>query len=173
VVEGRVTLDIRRPPARVASALRKAATATGIEEYMLRAVAWTESRFNTEAVSEVGAMGLMQLMPETAESLGVTDPFDPTQNARAGAKMLRSLIKEFGDWYLALGAYNWGPGNVSKHPDPNDWPAETQAYVPKVLDAYTSLKTTVTVPLPPTTTPLVAELLHKLARPYPWARRST
>jgi soluble lytic murein transglycosylase-like protein len=168
-----MTLDIKRPPARVASALRKASVATGIEEYMLRAVAWTESRFDVNATSGVGAMGLMQLMPETAESLGVTDPYDPVQNARGGAKMLRSLLKEFGDWYLALGAYDWGPGNVGKHPDPQDWPAETQAYVPKVLNAYASLKNApVTVPAPVTNPPLVAELLHKLARPYPWARRS-
>jgi soluble lytic murein transglycosylase-like protein len=167
-----VSEDIHNPPSIVAYALGKAAGITGIEEPLLRAVAWTESRFHTNAVSSAGAMGLMQLMPATAKSVGVTDPFDPTQNALGGARILQARFKKFGNWSLALGAYNWGQSNVSEHPYPQSWPEETQAFWHRVFEAYASLQTTGTAPAPPTPSPLVAELLHKLARPYPWARRS-
>jgi soluble lytic murein transglycosylase-like protein len=108
---------------------------------MMRAVAWVESRWNPTAGSGVGAVGLMQLMPKVAESLGVTDRTDPTQNARGGAKFLASLHKKAGNWPVALAAYNWGPGNVFGASDKpprmysSQWPANTQQYVREVLDA--------------------------------------
>jgi soluble lytic murein transglycosylase-like protein len=108
---------------------------------MMRAVAWIESRWNPTAGSGVGAVGLMQLMPGTAQNLGVTDRTDPTQNARGGAKFLASLYKKAGSWPVALAAYNWGPGNVFGASDKpprmysSQWPSNTQQYVREVLEA--------------------------------------
>jgi len=83
---------------------------------MIKAVMETESAFNAMAVSPVGALGLMQLMPEVAEELGVTDPLDPRQNIMAGSKYLKQLLDaQGGNVRLALASYNAGPGNVAKY----------------------------------------------------------
>jgi hypothetical protein len=92
-----------------------------------------ESNWNPRAVSRVGAQGLGQLMPGTASELGVTDPFDPTQNLRGAASYMRKQLDAFGgDYKLALAAYNAGPGNVQQY---NGVPpfSETQDYVAKIL----------------------------------------
>jgi soluble lytic murein transglycosylase-like protein len=81
---------------------------------IVKAIAWQESRFNPKAVSKVGAQGLMQLMPKTAESLGVKDPFNATENLEAGERYYNKLLKQFKKPELALAAYNWGEGNVNK-----------------------------------------------------------
>ncbi|RDV83931.1 lytic transglycosylase domain-containing protein [Ammonifex thiophilus] len=100
---------------------------------LLEAVARVESDLNPQAVSIAGAVGLMQLMPDTARALGVTNPFDPVQNVEAGAKYLRQLLDHFGgDLRLALAAYNAGPAAVERHRGIPPYP-ETRAYVEKVL----------------------------------------
>ena len=83
---------------------------------MIKAVMQTESAFNAVAVSPVGALGLMQLMPEVAAELGADDPMDPRQNIMAGARYLRQLLDQHrGNVKLALASYNAGPGAVAKY----------------------------------------------------------
>ena len=81
-------------------------------------------------------MGLMHLMPVTAERFGVTDRTDPAQNILGGAKYLNFLLNKFGDQKLAIAAYNAGEGNVKKHGNKIPPFKETQKYVPKVLAYY-------------------------------------
>ena len=99
---------------------------------LLIGVAYTESRYRPRAVSRAGARGLMQLMPTTATSLGVTDPFDPYQSALGGAKFLASLRRQYGSWDKALAAYNWGQGNVNRNPSSGQWPVSVRTYVTNV-----------------------------------------
>ena len=113
---------------------------TGLSPALIKSVALVESGFNPKAVSPKGARGLMQLMPATAASYGVTDLFDPLQNLRAGARHLRSLLDEFdGDLTLALAAYNAGSSAVRRH---RGVPAytETRNYVAKVRGHLASRK---------------------------------
>jgi soluble lytic murein transglycosylase-like protein len=110
-----------------------AATADyGVDSALLRAVIHAESAFNPMAISSKGAQGLMQLMPDTAGDLGVTNAFDAAQNIRGGARYLGELLKDFnGDTQLATAAYNAGPAAVQKYHGvpPYD---ETQLYVQRV-----------------------------------------
>ena len=116
--------------------IRQAADEAGVPPALVKAVAKAESGFDPRATSPVGAQGLMQLMPGTASGLGVTDPFDPLQSLRGGAKYLRQQLDRFGgDYSKAIAAYNAGPGAVQKYGGIPPY-AETQAYVPRVLGYF-------------------------------------
>jgi soluble lytic murein transglycosylase-like protein len=113
--------------------IQQAALKEGLEADLLRAVAEQESGFRACAVSPKGAMGLMQLMPATAQELGVHDPFDPQENLLSGAHFLKQLLTRFGgDAALALGAYNAGAGRVEEAGGVPEIP-ETTRYVQKIL----------------------------------------
>lgn len=118
--------------------IHSVADENGVDPRLVAAVAKVESGFRPDAVSSAGAMGLMQLMPATAQALGVTDPFDPQQNLEGGARYLKSLLQRFGDNpTLALAAYNAGPGAVAAYGGVPPY-AETQKYVDAVLSAMNS-----------------------------------
>lgn len=127
----------RKPAPEVAAALDAAAKATGIEVALLRAIAHTESSFNPKVEGPPTskgwrAQGLMQLGPEARK--GVSNVFDPHENALAGAKLLAGYLRRYqNDTPAALAAYNWGPARVDKKHDPSEWPGEVRSYVDKVL----------------------------------------
>src|SRR5207253_1203021 len=123
---------------KVNAAIEAAAARHSADAELVRAVIKVESNFNPRAVSRKGAMGLMQLMPQTARSLKVAHPFDPTENVEAGVRHLKRLLENFGgDLKLSLAAYNAGSGAVQRH---NGVPpyAETQAYVRQITALYRS-----------------------------------
>ncbi|MCP5468650.1 MAG: lytic transglycosylase domain-containing protein [Deltaproteobacteria bacterium] len=112
--------------------IKAAAARYNLPEELIAGIIWQESRGNMRARSHCGAMGLMQLMPGTAQQLGVASPYDPAQNIDGGAKYIRQMINKFGRVDHAVAAYNAGPGNVQKHGGVPPF-KETQNYVPKVL----------------------------------------
>ncbi len=112
---------------------QKASNTYGVSKDLLKAMAKAESNFRADATSHCGAMGIMQLMPQTAASLGVTDAYNPEQNIMGGAQYISRLLEKYnGNLSFAVAAYNAGSGNVDKYggiPPFN----ETQNYVVKVL----------------------------------------
>ncbi|HEU5402164.1 MAG TPA: lytic transglycosylase domain-containing protein [Terriglobales bacterium] len=113
---------------------------TGIDPDFIDSVIRQESGFNPNAVSRKGARGLMQLMPDTAEKLGVRNSFDPAQNIQGGAAYLRQLLELYhGDAQKALAAYNAGPGRVQQYKGVPPY-RETQAYVARIIREYNRKK---------------------------------
>jgi len=111
-----------------------------VDPSLIKAIIANESGFNANATSNVGAQGLMQLMPGTASGLGVTDAYDPVQNVWGGTRYIRGLLDRFGgNVELAVAAYNAGPGAVEKY---NGIPpyAQTQNYVQNVLASFAKYK---------------------------------
>lgn len=107
-----------------------------VDPYLIKAVIRTESDFNSRAVSKMGAQGLMQLMPETARELQVSDPFDPQENIDGGTRYLRQMLDTFNnDLMLSIAAYNAGPGAVKRAKGVPRIP-ETLQYVTRVLKHY-------------------------------------
>ena len=125
-------------PDALASAIKRFADEAGLPTELVRAVIWAESNFQQAAVSPKGAIGLMQLTPETASELGV-DPHKSDENLRGGTAYLRQMLERFeGDQdqlVKALAAYNAGPGQVARHGGVPPFP-ETAAYVRRVVRRY-------------------------------------
>jgi len=141
-------LPMNLPPGRKASnylqgkqdfdpIVQEAARKYGVEPPLIMAVIQAESAGDSLAMSQAGAQGLMQLMPETAAEMGVSNPTDPSQNIMAGTRYLRQLLDRYqGDVRLALAAYNWGIGNLENRPQA--MPRETKNYINTVESYYRS-----------------------------------
>ncbi len=123
-------------PGELDGIVRREAARCGVDPALVRAVIANESGFNPGATSPCGAQGLMQLMPDTARGLGVSDAYDPAQNVAGGTRYLRGLLDRFGgDASLAVAAYNAGPGAVRQYGGVPPY-AETQNYVRNVMESY-------------------------------------
>lgn len=134
--------------AQYAPAIAEASKETGVEPELIEAVIMAESGGDPNALSPVGAIGLMQLMPDTAEALGITNPWDPTENILGGTRHLAGLLRAAPTWpvddgtpsiWLAVAAYNAGEGAVLKYHGVPPYP-ETQGYVTAVAQYYEGFK---------------------------------
>ena len=129
----RTTKPLSRRAAQYQSLIEEHAAVNSVSPDLVRAVIQAESAFNPRALSPKGAMGLMQLMPATAAEFGVTDPYDPVENVRAGVKYLKQLLDRYaGRVELALAAYNAGAGAVKKYGGTVPPYRETRNYVAKI-----------------------------------------
>lgn len=128
--------SLRSPSGEIADLIEYYAHDRGLSPRLVQAVIQIESAYDSRARSRKGAMGLMQLMPDTARLLRVSDPYDPAQNIRGGTLYLRRQLDRFdGDLTLALAAYNAGPTAVTDYGGVPPYP-ETRNYVRKVLSLY-------------------------------------
>ena len=146
VSANRPPADVEEAPARAETRARyddlieHHAASHGLSSDLVRAVIQVESGFNAHAVSSRGAMGLMQLMPATAQALGVSDPFQPDDNIRGGVAYLAQLLARYHhDLQLGLAAYNAGPGTVERYGGVPPY-RETRDYVEKIMGAIAATK---------------------------------
>lgn len=127
-------------PPKLLQSIEDAARRSYLDPKLVEAVIAIESNFNSKATSHKGAMGLMQVMPKTADSCEVHEPYHAVNNLMGACECLRKLINRYrGNLKLALAAYNAGPSNVDKHRGIPPFP-ETRAYVTKILSKYSELK---------------------------------
>jgi soluble lytic murein transglycosylase len=120
--------------------INSAASRYQVDPLLIKAIVKVESDFNQYAVSEKGALGLMQLMPDTIQDMQVLNPFDPEDNIHGGTRYLKKNLERFGnDLELSLAAYNAGPEKVRARGRVPDFP-ETKHYVKKVLENYRRLQ---------------------------------
>lgn len=119
----------------IAAMIRRIARKYQVDPHLVKAVVAVESNFDILAVSDKGAQGLMQLMPETAREMGVRSPLKPSENIRGGVRYLRTLLDRYDELGVALAAYNAGPVAVDRYAGIPPYP-ETQAYVKRVLRFY-------------------------------------
>jgi soluble lytic murein transglycosylase len=117
------------------SLIASQARAQRLDPALIKAVIAAESNFSPLATSRAGAQGLMQLMPKTAEGLGVENPFHEVENVNGGTRYLRKMLDRYGDLSRALAAYNAGPKAVDRYQGIPPYP-ETEAYVKRVLVYY-------------------------------------
>lgn len=139
----RIVREGRAHPPRMAglrAQVMRIARDHGVDPALALAVVEVESAGRADARSPKGALGLMQLMPATAQRYGVADALDPDDNLRGGIRYLRDLLVQFGSAELAVAAYNAGEGAVMRHGYAVPPFAETRAYVPRVLRRYAALQ---------------------------------
>lgn len=123
-------------PGQIQSLVDDASARNGVEPALVNAVVMAESAGDPSAISTAGAQGLMQLMPGTSASCGISNPFDPEQNVDCGTRYLHGLLQRYNNNVeLAVAAYNAGPGAVDEYHGVPPY-AETRAYVARVLTAY-------------------------------------
>jgi hypothetical protein len=119
--------------------ISNAAERFSVDPDLIRGVIKAESNFNRNSTSAKGAMGLMQLMPQTARDLGVNDPYDSHENIMGGTRYLKGLLDRYdGNVDRALAAYNWGMGNVERNP--GKLPRETRTYISRIKQYYLDAK---------------------------------
>jgi len=134
------SVRIKREEILYGTLIEQAADRHQVDPALVKAIIMAESGYNPKAISKKGAKGLMQLMPKTAEALGVEDSFNPEDNIDAGVEYFRKLLNRFdGDIELALAAYNAGSRKVRKHKGVPPYKA-TQYYIKKVLKYYQTYK---------------------------------
>lgn len=130
------SLPHREPPVELSQLIDEHSQRADLDPGLVRAVVRVESDFDPAAVSVKGAIGLMQLMPETARELSIADPYDPAQNLAGGTRYLRDLLDRFdGSLELALAGYNAGPEAVLRYGGVPPY-RETRDYVRRILDLY-------------------------------------
>jgi len=123
------------PRGEINAIIEKASRQYGVDSSLIESVIRAESGFDSSCTSPKGAMGLMQLMPGTAQDLGVKNPYDAQENIMAGTRYLKTLLDRYhGNTPLALAAYNWGMGNLERNSD--NLPEETRNYVSKIMKDF-------------------------------------
>lgn len=133
-------IDLQAQSSNVEELIEAFSNQYNIDSDFIKAIIKQESGFNSNATSKKGAMGLMQLMPSTAEAMGITNAYDPSQNIEGGVKYLRGLLDKYdNNKELALAAYNAGPTAVKKYGGIPPY-KETQNYVDSIMSAYEQMK---------------------------------